>query len=437
MKRLICLLLTLSLLLPGCSQPELRLPGTFYYPRSETAYEDSSGVIAPEQRELAGISEDLEAIVEHYCAGPLEPGLENPLPPGTSLQSYSLLDHVLTLQFNDALAKLSGIELTVAAGCLAQTFLPLTDADVLILSADGALLGGSASLSLALEDLSLRDANLDLLHREFPVYYASTDRRYLIRQTVNCQNASLEEMTMYLLEQLLTPPAGSGLRSALPAGTRFLSVTVAEGLCTVDVSQEFDSRRFYAMSAQCLSLLSVVNTLTTLEEIDRVEFTVEGNLLIRYGSLSITEPLARDERCIGPVRTSLGEQDATMYLVHGEEGHLVAIPARLRPTASTTQPELMVRAILDDPGTDGIRSCISPGTQLLSARIDDGICVVDLSSEYLAQPEQLAFSGRVLAATLCTLDGVSGVQILVNGTVPSNFDSNLFGILVPEDDWFL
>ena len=437
MKRMICLVLSLSLLLCGCSQPELREPGTFYYHRTETAYMGSEGVLAPEQRELFGIASDLKAIANLYCAGPLDPELENPLPPGTVLLSCTLEDHVLTLHFNTALAQLSGIELTVAAGCLARTFLPLTGAEVLILTAEGSLLAGNTSLQLTLEDLSLRDESLDLLHTEYPVYYASADRRFLIQQTVTAHLTSLEELSMYLLEALLTPPAGSGLRSALPLGTRFQSVTVTDGLCTVDVSGEFDNRRFYAMSAQCLSLLSVVNTLTALEGIDRVEFTVDGDLLIRYGSLAITEPLVRDERCVGPVRTSLGEQEAVLYLVHGSEGILVPIPARLRPTASTTIPELVVQALLSDPGTNGIRSCIPAGTSLLGLRLENGICTVDLSSEYLTQPSQISVSCRVLAASLCALDGINGVKIRVNGSVPEDFDAEFFGILVPEDDWFL
>ncbi len=437
MKRLLCLILALSLALCGCSEPEFQTPGTFYYHRTETAYQGSEGVIAPEVRELAGMTDDLQAILELYCAGPLDQSLKNPLPPGTVLKTHTLYDHVLTLRFNETLAELSGIELTVAAGCLARTFLPLTGAEVLILTADGALLCGNTSLQLTLEDLSLRDDSLDLLHNEYPVYYASSDRRYLIQQTVTARHTSPEALTMHLLEQLLTPPHDSGLRSALPEGTRFLSVTLADGLCTVDVSAEFDNRRFYAMSAQCLSLLSVVNTLTALEEVDRVEFTVEGDLLVRYGSLSITAPLVRDERCIGPVRTGLGEQEAVLYLVHGNEGLLVGIPARLRPTASTAMPELVVRALLSDPGTNGIRSCIPAGTKLLSLKLESGLCVVDLSGEYLNQPEQLRSSGRVLAASLCALDGIKGVRILVNGSVPDGFDADLFGILAPQDDWFL
>lgn len=437
MKRVITLILCLSVFLCACTTQQFREPGTFYYHRSDIGYRGSEGVVAPEQRELSGISNDLDAIVELYCAGPQDPSLESPLPSGTSLLSSRLDDHVLTLHFNEILSQLTGAELTIAAGCLAKTFLPLTGAEELILTADGTLLGGNTSLTVKLEDMSLRDDSLDLLHTEYPVYYASMDRRHLILETVTIRHASPEELTMQLLEQLLTPPAGTTLRSALPAGTRFLSVSVVNGLCTVDVSREFESRRFYAMSAQCLSLLSVVNTLTALEEIDRVEFTVEGDLLIRYGSLSITAPLVRDERCVGPVRTGLGELEGILYLVHGNRGMLVAIPAKLRPTPSTNMPELVVQQLLRDPGTNGIRSCISPDTRLLSTRFEEGICYVDLSAEYLDQPDQLRWSGRVIAATLCELDGIKGVQILVNGSVPSGFDAEWFGVLVPQDHWFL
>ena len=62
---------------------------------------------------------------------------------------------------------------------------------------------------------------------------------------------------------------------------------------------------------------------------------------------------------------------------------------------------------------------------------------MDLSAEYLDQPDQLSWSGRVIAATLCELEGINGVRILVNGSVPSGFDAEWFGVLVPQDHWFL
>lgn len=435
MKRPILLILCVALLLCAC-QPRTRQSGDlFYYPRTES--ELGSGAIAPEQRDLSAIREDLAAVAELYCAGPVTAGLEDPLPPGTELQDVTLEDGILSLHFNGALAQLGGIDLTVAAGALARTFLELTDAAELVITAEGALLNGETALRLKLSELSLRDDSLDRLHRDFTVYYASTDRRYLIGQEVSVHVSAPEELPRQLLELLLTPPPGSGLRSALPDGTRFQSISLDNGLCTIDVSAEFENRRFYNMSAQCLSLLSVVNTLTALDDIDRVEFTVEGNLLIRYGSLTIGEPLQRDERCIGPVRTSLGERDAVLYLVHGDEGQLVPIPARLRRSTTSPMPELLVRSLLQDPGTNGIRSCIPEGTRLNAVTVTDGTCYVDLSEQYLDKPESLQSAGRVIAATLCRLDEVDRVQILVNGAVPAEFDESWFGILTPNRDWFL
>ena len=436
MKRAIVFFLCLSLVLSlaACAAGSPQSTDVFYYPRSESG--SLSELLAPEPRELEPDAE-LSQLLELYCAGPLTPGLEGFLPPGTAVRSCRVEEGVLYLDFDPGLAQLSGIELTLAAGCLAKTFLERCGAHTLVLTAGDALLNGETALRLSLPDLNLRDSSPDLLHREFTIYYASTDRRYLIGHDVSVQVSSPEELPQQLLELLMEPPSGSGLRSALPDGVRFSSITVEDGLCTVDVSQEFETRRFSALSAQCLSLLSVVNTLTALEEIQRVEFTVEGNLLIRYGSLSIDAPLVRDLRCIGPVRTGLGELDALIYLVHGSEDLLVPIPARLRPGTAQSLPELVVRHLLQDPGTNGIQSRIPQGTQLNSLSLSDGLCVVDLSPEYLSDPAKLRACGRVIAASLCQLEEVEQVQILVNGKVPEGYDPALFGILTPNPDWFL
>lgn len=437
MKRTLILLLCGILLLTGCAEPEPQVPGTFYYLRSEPSYSGSDGICAPEIRELEEIAPELGAVLELYCAGPISEDLENPLPPDADILSWELSGEVLTLHFNRELSQLSGIELTVAAGCLARTFLALTQANTLVLYADGALLNGETSLSISVEELQLRDDSLDRLRRDYTVYYASPDRKYLIAQDVSLDPAGPAELPRQLLELLLEPPSGSDLLPPLPDGTRILSASVSDGTCTVELSTEFESRRFYSLPAQCLSLLSIVNTLTGLEEIDRVEFSVGGSLLIRYGALSIDAPLVRDERCIGPVRTGLGEQDLVLYLVHGDEKLLVPIPARLRGSTAVPMPEQIVRSLLLDPGTNGIRSCISSGTKLNSVKVQDRTCYVDLSREYLSNPSELQYAGRVIAASVCQLEQIDQVQILVDGTVPEGYDSSWFGILTPNEYWFL
>ena len=73
MKRLTALILLAALAagLFGCGQRELRSPTSFYYYRTEPGFSGTDGVIAPETRELAGIEDDLDAILALYFQGPL------------------------------------------------------------------------------------------------------------------------------------------------------------------------------------------------------------------------------------------------------------------------------------------------------------------------------------------------------------------------------
>ena len=439
MKRFLAILLCLCLLLPllGCQTEELQSPGTFYYYRVETAYSGTDGVIAPEVRELSGIREDLGAILALYCQGPQSKDLEVPIPQGTPVPGYALEDGVLTLQFDTSFAALTGIELTVAAGCFARTFLPLTGAQTLVLTADGALLDGQSALTVTLGDLDLRDDSQDRLHGDFTVCYTDADRRYLIAQSCSVDLTAREELPALLLERMRTAPTGTALRSVLPAACRVLAVSVEDGLCTVDLSAAFESSRFYDHTGQLLSIMGIVNTLTALPEIEQVELRVEGDPLVRYGALSISGRLEYDERFLGPVRTGLGEWDATVYLVQGGEAGLVPLPTRLRQTGALPQAELMMRSLLSDTGLNGLSTCIPEGTRLNSITLKKRVCHVDLSAEYLSSPDTLLWANRVIAASLCTLDTVSAVSITVDGSVPEGYEPGMFGVLTPKNDWFL
>lgn len=438
MKRLtaIILILTLAAGLFGCRTEELHSPSSFYYCRSDPKFAGTDGIIAPEQRELAGIEGDLDAILELYFLGPESRELENLIPADCPVPRWDREGDELHLHFSQELAALSGMELTLAASCLTRTFLELTGCKRLILTAEGQRLNGEASLVLTLDDLSLRDDSLDRLHGEHTIYYTDPEQRYLIGQSISLDLTNREELPGLLLELMTMPPEGTELRSLIPADTQIRSVTVEDGLCTLDLGLEFVSRRFYTPSAQLLTLTGIVNTLTNLPEIERVEFCANGQLLVRYGSLYLTGPMSRDERSLGPVRTGLGEQEATIYLAHGEQTGLVGAATRLRQTTGLPQCALLMRLLLEDSGLNGLHTHIPAGTRLNSIRVEKRICHVDLSAEFLNSGD-LTWAARVITASLCTLDGISAVRITVDGTVPEGYSRHVFGVLTPKDAWFL
>lgn len=438
MKRLtaIFLLIALTAGLFGCQTRELRSPTNFYYSRIDPRFAGTDGIIAPEVRELAGMEKDFDAILELYFRGPQSRDLENLIPQSCPVPQWERSGDNLHLHFTQELADLSGVELTLASACLARTFLELTGCDTLVLTAEGRRLNGETSMVLTLDSLSLRDDSMDRLWGEHTVYYTDHTRRYLIGQSFSSDLTNPEELPGLLLEQMLQPPEGTELRSLIPAGTQIRSIRLADGLCSIDLSQKFVSNRFYSHTGQLLTLAGIVNTLCNISSIDRVEFYVEGDLLVHYGALSISGALLPDERSIGPVRTGLGELEATIYLAHGQQTGLFPVPVRLRQTAGLSQAALMMQLLLEDSGRNGLETRINAGTRLNSIRVEKRICHVDLSEEFL-DGSDLTWAARVITASLCTLEGISAVHITVDGTVPDGYDPHIFGVLTPKDAWFL
>ncbi len=442
MKRSICFVLCLGLLfsLCGCTQqttPDVRIPGAFYYRRTQTVYGEPDGLIAPEIRETAGLSSDVDTLLSMYFEGPISADLESPFPRDTQVVSWEIRNNTLTLTMNEAFAALTGVEKTLACVCATKTFLRLFPVSyVRFLSVTGQV-DGEKTLTLSEDDIRLYDDSLDQSRTEFTLYYTDRQRRYLIAQPITVNLATEEDPVACLIQALFTPPDGSKLYSAIPQGTTLLDYSIDDGLCTVNFSGEFERHSFSRVEAQRLSLLSVVNTLTQLDEIDRVEFSTDGNLLVQYQLLTISGPFVREETAIGPVRTGMNEFDATVYLCNGLEHCLAAIPIRIRQSTGLSQPELVVQALLDYGSVNGFYSAIPQGTEILDIQIRNSICYIDLSEEFLSQTDHLLASVHSIVASVCALDGIYSAQITVEGRIPQGDLSNLFVVLSPQSDWFL
>lgn len=441
MKKRICLLLCICLLFPliGCagSTEESENQFSFYYRRENVSFGTENGVIAPEIRELTAEKADLNAILDVYFGGPLDSAFQSPFPRESRLLDYSCSEEEITLTMNDAFSALSGVELTIACSCIAKTLLELTGTSRITIQAEDALLDGAQTITLTDGDLCLYDDSLDLFRADFTVYYTDTQRRYLIAQEISVNLATEPDIIAHLVERMTLPPENSGLLSALPPDTKLLDYSIDDGLCTINFSQEFEFNTPAKIEAQRLCLLSVVNTLTQLEQVDQVEFRADGNLLVKYGRINLPQPLTRDENAIGPVRTGMGEFDATLYLSNNAEQHLAAVPTRLRQSTGISRPEMVISSLIGYPSQNGFFSTIPANTKIRSVEVRNGICYVDLSEEFLAHNEHLTVSVRSMVASLCSLEEIVSVRITIDGTSPEGEYRHLFVVLSPQSNWFL
>ena len=144
MKRILCIILVLLLILSSCavSRNGQKDTVTFYYVRTYSgsgtydAYFDE-GVIGSESREASGHWQDLSYLLAMYLQGPLDPELESPFPIGCKVTQIQHENGQLTLALSRMITVKNDMDLTIACACLAMTCLELEDVDTVQIESHG------------------------------------------------------------------------------------------------------------------------------------------------------------------------------------------------------------------------------------------------------------------------------------------------------------
>ncbi len=94
-----------------------------------------------------------------------------------------------------------------------------------------------------------------------------------------------------VVSRLFKGPDSDDLQSAIPFGTQLNDVYISEGICIVDLSQEFVDNAIHDEIHESAALYSIVNTITELPMIDGVKFLINGNDGYGYIHFDISKPL--------------------------------------------------------------------------------------------------------------------------------------------------
>ena len=105
-------------------------------------------------------------------------------------------------------------------------------------------------------------------------------------------------MEMRIIKDLLKGPVNPTLMKTIPGETKIISVETKEGVCFVNLSQEFKSRHTGGSAGEMMTVYSIVNSLTELENVDKVQFLVEGQKLEVFIHMIFNEPFVRDPELI-------------------------------------------------------------------------------------------------------------------------------------------
>lgn len=441
-RRMIAVLLALCCLtFWGCGaeteEAGMKHPAKFYYKvrLSDGSQEAADKAVDYELRETEGHEMDYRWLLEAYFQGPSREDLTTPFPKSTTLRAAALDGGTMYVDVSRELAELTGMDLTIACSCILLTCLELDGVRNVSISADGESLDGRQMITLDQSSLMLEDQGGYDPVPTYLLYFSDTDNRYLISEVTRLE-ANGEKPQLQLIKRLIEGPTEAGLAQTVPLETEVLNLEIDGGMCSLNLSRAFLDNAPKTELAQRMTLLSITNTLTRLEQIDSVVLYVEGQRLDTYGAMDLRKPLTFEAGAVGPARTSLNERDADLYLYIGDNTRLSKVPVRVRQSADKLACEQVLEQLLAYPGQNGYSSRIPAGTTIRSVTVERNTCLVVLSKEMAkAEGEQLGQAIRSVWATALAVGNYGAVRVTIEDYTPPADQENLFAETVWDDLW--
>ena len=434
MKKAWIWLLTVLLLLGGCavqSQPLSTASFLYYYPAQTVSYEDD-GAFLTCPVEFESESPSLETIVRSYLDAAPPKGARNVLPSEWTLRSVEQDKATALLVFGGKSA--DSLSQSLAFACLAKTILQIPDVQRVSISYPGA----SEPMILTGNDVFLTDTGMLPQEEMVILYFPDGNRRYLVRETVAVDAVYAADKPRCIVQQLLSAKEGGQSTSCIPDGTELLGITVENGICTVNLSSQFSDDLEQSFASERMAIYSIVNSLTELPEIDTVDFLISGAPLETLYLMDLSSGVVRDETILATA-SEKGVADITIYPLCDNNGLLAAIPLTLEISDEQNIADAALDSLMHYEGRNGMQACIPTGTKLLSLRMENSTCVLDLTAEFLdgcAGESEEIIAVRSIVATMCALPGIRSVEILVEGREPIYRDSTLSDVHQPDQSWF-
>lgn len=169
---------------------------------------------------------------------------------------------------------------------------------------------------------------------------------------------------------------------------------------------------------------AVVKTLCQITRVDYVTFYVNGYQL-RTESGNIVG-LMNDSSFItdtGDNMSTLLKSDFRLYFAEDDGQSLICENIQMAYDKSKTIEQAVVERLIKGPVDKSLKRTLPSETKLLGISVKDGVAYVNLDSAFIEKtadvsPEVTIYS---IVNSLCELDTVDKVQILVNGTQDGKF----------------
>ncbi len=271
--------------------------------------------------------------------------------------------------------------------------------------------------------LSLAGCKKKIDEDTFCVYYLNIDvtSSEAVAYDLKSKDSDIDKQVKELLEQMQTEPEDSKLRKTIPDEVKITGYEIKSYTCTIDFSKEY-----YDMTAaeEVLMRASVVRTLTQLDKISYVTFTVEsapltdsdGNVI---GSMNADDFVENP----GEQINSSVKETLTLYFADKEGTGLKKQTRVIHYSSNISLEKLVIEQLIEGPKGTKLQSTLPSTTKLITVSVVDGICYLNFDSTFRTSINNQLTEDVVLYSivnSLTSLQSVEKVQISINGENDGN-----------------
>ncbi len=276
--RLLALMLVLAILLCGCGSGS----GHGSADRAVVYRVDMSpgGGLVRENAENAA-EFTLEALIDAMNSPPTDDESLSSFPEGMKLLSAEINKGTATVSVNSAYLALTKLEKLLAESAIVLSLSALDE----VCSVDIVCNGTVMAAGLTVEEIAEADGVCGEYERTLKLYLPDGEGKTLRPESVTRSDDGKLSLAEAMLEEIFDY-MGGGMEKTI-----ILSVSVAEGLCRVDLSQEFYGDGSGEDIKGELIIYSIVNSLCRIPGVETVTLTVEGMNVESYGEHTTVWPL--------------------------------------------------------------------------------------------------------------------------------------------------
>lgn len=257
-------------------------------------YVDSDGTgLVKEEYKIENSSEDTVKIIQELLnqlqTGSAKGIYRNPIDAETEISNLQIKETQLSVHFSAAYNAKTGIDEILARAAIVKTLCQVSGVDyVEFYIEDQPLMLGSNAVGLMNEDSFIDSLeNNTTQKKQVTLYFADGSGKRVAGVMADITYNSAEPLEKLLLEKLIAGPEeiedlkDLDILPSVPPNTVLNRATIRDNICYVDLGRGFNELLENVKSD--VVIYSIVNTLCELPNVNKVQFTIEGEQQEKYG----------------------------------------------------------------------------------------------------------------------------------------------------------